>query len=92
MELSRLLVEDSDMGFVNFMVSLWKEFSAVGRIGLAAAIAFLILGVIWVNLLNYHHWVEGGTVERIFVVVTTAFQLGVLYQFISMVVSMERGN
>jgi hypothetical protein len=78
------------MGFVNLMVSVWKEFSAVGRIGLVSAITFLVLGIVWINLLNYHHWVEGGLVERIFAVVTSAFQLGVLYQFISMVVSMER--
>jgi hypothetical protein len=78
------------MGFVNLMVSVWKDFSILGRIALLAAMTFLMLGILHVNLLNYHHWVEGGTVERIFVVVTTAFQLGVLYQFISMVISMER--
>jgi hypothetical protein len=78
------------MGFVNLMTSVWREFSVVGRIGLVAAIAFLTLGILHVNLLNYHHWVEGGTVERIFVVVTTAFQLAVLYQFIAMIVEMER--
>jgi hypothetical protein len=78
------------MGFVNLMTSVWREFSILGRIGLVAAITFLVLGTLHVNLLNYHHWVEGGLVERIFAVVTTAFQLAVLYQFISMVVSMER--
>lgn len=78
------------MGFIDLMVSVWKDFSILGRIALVAAMTFLMLGILHVNLLNYHHWVEGGTVECIFVIVTTAFQLGVLYQFISMVVSMER--
>ena len=78
------------MGFVNLMVSVWREFSILGRLGLVAAATFLMLGTLHVNLLNYHHWVEGGTVERIFVGVTTAFQLGVLYQFVAMVATMER--
>ena len=90
MELSRGLVEDSVMGFVNLMFSVWREFSILGRLGLVAAVTFLLLGVLHINLLNYHHWVEGGTWIRIFVAVTTAFQLAVLHQFIAMVVSMER--
>ena len=80
------------MSFVNLMVSVWREFSILGRLGLVAAATFLMLGTLHVNLLNYHHWVEGGTVESIFVVVTTAFQLAVLYQFIAMIVEMERDN
>jgi hypothetical protein len=78
------------MGFIDMMVMMWKEFSIIGKLGLIAALTFLAAGLLLVNLLNYHHWVEGGIVERIFVVTTTAFELGVLYQFVVMISTMER--
>ena len=78
------------MGFIDMMVMMWKEFSAIGKLGLIAAATFLVAGFTMVNLLNHAHWVEGGTVERIFVMVTTAFQLGLLYQFVAMVATMKR--
>ena len=78
------------MGFVNLMTSVWKECSILGRLGLVAGMTVLVLGTIYVNLMNYHHWVEGGIGLRTFVGITVAFQLGVLYQLISMVVEMER--
>ena len=78
------------MGFVNLMTSVWKECSILGRLGLVAGLAVLTLGTVYVNLMNYHHWVEGGVILKSFVGMTVAFEIGVLYQFISMVVEMER--
>ena len=78
------------MGFIDMMVMMWKEFSVIGKLGLIAAVTFLAAGFTMVNLLNYHHWVEGGMVERVFVIATTTFQLGLLYQFVAMVATMER--
>jgi hypothetical protein len=78
------------MGFIDMMVMMWKEFSVIGKLGLIAAVTFMALAAVQVNLLNYHHWIEGGAVQKTFVVFCTVFQLGLLYQFVAMVATMER--